>query len=336
MNFRDPAIVALLATQWSEPDDGSWVWARYGITDAVRAEVVDLQGGRCSICAELVNLVIDHCHTTNRVRGLICGRCNTTLGSARDDGRRLRAKAARLRRAADYVEHAASSIVPRGIESVWLAAKGERRLPLVSAPTPVKAVARQALPAIHSILESWPTGHIRRFPSRRVVVECDGRIHWVMFCPNERVDYESNCDRMGLVEARPYGSKGVAVTGEVLCVDCTTPEQAIGFYALAFARTCEDTISYRGRPDVDSVGLLDWLRGSAARMLGGVDRNPWHSSSKTVLPGLVHIPWDITQSLRSRRGIVRLVSDHWIRTSSEWTILEFVNRRSVGREGSAA
>lgn len=36
-------------------------------------------------------LVVDHCHTTGRVRKLLCDRCNHLLGHAREDVTILRA-----------------------------------------------------------------------------------------------------------------------------------------------------------------------------------------------------------------------------------------------------
>jgi hypothetical protein len=43
------------------------------------------------------HLSIDHCHTTNRIRGVVCSVCNLTLGRAGDNPARLRALA-------DYLE----------------------------------------------------------------------------------------------------------------------------------------------------------------------------------------------------------------------------------------
>lgn len=71
----------------------------------------DLQQGLCAICATQLTRVskghaIDHCHSTQRVRDLLCHACNLILGHAKDDPARLRA-------AADYIErHAARTDQP--------------------------------------------------------------------------------------------------------------------------------------------------------------------------------------------------------------------------------
>lgn len=67
-------------------------WARmekqYGITMADYARLVDDQNGKCPICQaplETVAIHIDHCHTSGRVRGLLCPTCNQALGLLRED-----------------------------------------------------------------------------------------------------------------------------------------------------------------------------------------------------------------------------------------------------------
>lgn len=56
-----------------------------------------LQGLRCAICRRETKLVVDHCHGTGRVRGLLCSKCNLGLGLFLDD-------VASIRAAADYLE----------------------------------------------------------------------------------------------------------------------------------------------------------------------------------------------------------------------------------------
>jgi Recombination endonuclease VII len=52
---------------------------------------VRAQRGRCAICrrtaeeAKQRHLSIDHCHETGRARGLLCGRCNWTVGVIKED-----------------------------------------------------------------------------------------------------------------------------------------------------------------------------------------------------------------------------------------------------------
>lgn len=68
---------------------------KYGITVEERDQMLDLQGGKCAICQGPPNgkkdgrLHVDHCHATNRIRGLLCYSCNTMLGLAADDPQRL-------------------------------------------------------------------------------------------------------------------------------------------------------------------------------------------------------------------------------------------------------
>lgn len=67
----------------------------YGISLTDYNLIVKSQGGKCMICNELGGskrnrLVVDHCHSSGGVRGLICQQCNMALGNARDNPEILR------------------------------------------------------------------------------------------------------------------------------------------------------------------------------------------------------------------------------------------------------
>lgn len=64
---------------------------RYGITLEDFERMVLAQGNLCAICNEppenkdSTKLHIDHCHTTGKVRGLLCRSCNIAIGYLNDD-----------------------------------------------------------------------------------------------------------------------------------------------------------------------------------------------------------------------------------------------------------
>lgn len=47
------------------------------------------QDYKCGICLEIKRLSVDHCHSTGKVRGLLCINCNTALGNFKDSITRL-------------------------------------------------------------------------------------------------------------------------------------------------------------------------------------------------------------------------------------------------------
>jgi len=74
----------------------------YGLTEADFGAMLEAQGGGCAICGSTDpgngSFRIDHDHISNRVRGLLCHKCNVALGLMGDDPDRLEAGAAYLRR----------------------------------------------------------------------------------------------------------------------------------------------------------------------------------------------------------------------------------------------
>lgn len=64
---------------------------KYGIEPEMFMALLYLQDRRCAICrVEFVRTPhIDHCHETGRVRGLLCGQCNTGLGMFEDSVARM-------------------------------------------------------------------------------------------------------------------------------------------------------------------------------------------------------------------------------------------------------
>lgn len=69
--------------------------------DGLEVEARRAAGEGCDICGnQTARMAIDHCHTTGRVRGLLCKDCNLVLGWMNDDPKRLHALA-------DYLERRA-------------------------------------------------------------------------------------------------------------------------------------------------------------------------------------------------------------------------------------
>lgn len=79
-----------------------WLKRRYGLTVDEFEELLAAQDGKCAICRQeetahhaktgnVRQLAVDHCHTTGKIRGLLCYRCNATLGRVDESADLLRA-----------------------------------------------------------------------------------------------------------------------------------------------------------------------------------------------------------------------------------------------------
>lgn len=58
---------------------------KYGLSVPEFATLLRIQNGQCAICNEGRNLVVDHCHQSSRVRGLLCHSCNYGIGMFGDN-----------------------------------------------------------------------------------------------------------------------------------------------------------------------------------------------------------------------------------------------------------
>lgn len=104
----DPQIAAAKSKDPAKYAEMRWkieLKNKYGISIEEYDRMYDSQSGRCAICGDSMLRKgggnqrcahVDHCHATNRVRGLLCFRCNIGLGSFRD-------RCDLLRSATDYL-----------------------------------------------------------------------------------------------------------------------------------------------------------------------------------------------------------------------------------------
>lgn len=82
---------------------------RYKLTEAEHTALKEAQRNLCAICknpefvlkrnGKVAELSIDHCHTSGKIRGLLCRNCNAALGQFRDS-------IDLLEQAKRYLEHA--------------------------------------------------------------------------------------------------------------------------------------------------------------------------------------------------------------------------------------
>lgn len=76
--------------------------ANTGFTPALWEQVLEHQQHRCAVCRidlralKRTQVHADHCHQTGNPRGILCQRCNTSIGQFNDDPTLLRRAAAYL------------------------------------------------------------------------------------------------------------------------------------------------------------------------------------------------------------------------------------------------
>ncbi len=72
-------------------------WKQLGFDPDIIEELYKDKPDACQICGKECNVVLDHCHRTNKLRGWLCGACNLAIGQLDDNPETLR-------RAAEYLQ----------------------------------------------------------------------------------------------------------------------------------------------------------------------------------------------------------------------------------------
>jgi hypothetical protein len=110
----DPAYRERVRARERKHQVGQRLRRKYGLTVTARDELLVAQAGRCACCGTAIvfattnvsgsavktKAVVDHCHTTGRVRAILCNGCNIGLGAFEDNPELLHQAAAYLRRQA--------------------------------------------------------------------------------------------------------------------------------------------------------------------------------------------------------------------------------------------
>jgi hypothetical protein len=65
-----------------------WYMRKYNISLSQYDDMLKKQNGVCAICKKQCSsgkrLAVDHCHSSGKIRGLLCAHCNTSLGKFND------------------------------------------------------------------------------------------------------------------------------------------------------------------------------------------------------------------------------------------------------------
>lgn len=57
----------------------------YNLKEKDLQKMINIADGKCMICNRKTFLHIDHCHSTGKVRGLLCKNCNLGIGLFKDN-----------------------------------------------------------------------------------------------------------------------------------------------------------------------------------------------------------------------------------------------------------
>lgn len=93
--YKESAKLKRQTQEAKMSDRNSRYLRNYGISLEEYNQLLEKQHNVCAIChlpekaknnqGEIRQLAVDHCHTTGKVRGLLCHSCNVLLGKAYDN-----------------------------------------------------------------------------------------------------------------------------------------------------------------------------------------------------------------------------------------------------------
>lgn len=75
----------LASNKWKEENKLRVKATQYGLDIKEVEEFLVKADGKCQICEKPSNLCLDHCHTSGKIRGFLCSKCNCALGFFYDD-----------------------------------------------------------------------------------------------------------------------------------------------------------------------------------------------------------------------------------------------------------
>ena len=97
-NLKNKEKVAAIGKEWAarnkEKIKETKIRRKFGIGLKEKGEIFEAQGNACAICKCTENgrardWDVDHCHTTGKVRGILCSNCNRALGLFQDNKQNL-------------------------------------------------------------------------------------------------------------------------------------------------------------------------------------------------------------------------------------------------------
>lgn len=79
------------------------------------------QGGKCYLCgaSQDRNLAVDHCHSTGKVRKLLCSQCNQALGLFKDNPEVMRKAALYVETKFDLPADSEVETIPHAVRPRW-------------------------------------------------------------------------------------------------------------------------------------------------------------------------------------------------------------------------